>query len=197
VILSENIGFKLPINMARVNKTRYALLGFLSMRSSSGYDIKKLMEQSTNHFWREGDSSIYPIFKQLLDEGMVTCELINIESGKPKKVYTITDDGQHELEEWLLRSPELFQSRNELILKIFFGWNVDRDITIGHLKEFRNKVKSLLNQYRNMAKRMPSTTNIANDKLHRFLTLRAGIIYSEASLAWCDEAVRLLENEAD
>ena len=181
--------------MPRINKTPYALLGFLSMRPSSGYYMKKRMDQSTDHFWREGDSSIYPILKQLLDEGMVTCELSNGESGKPKKIYTITDDGQHELEEWLASDPELIQSRNELMLKVFFGWNVDRKITIGHLKKFRQMVQSGLDQYKSLGEKFTSTPNMANDKLHRFLTLKAGIIYSEASLAWCDEAIRLLEDK--
>src|SRR5579872_2642218 len=103
--------------MAKANKTRYALLGFLSMGSSSGYDIKKAMEQSTDHFWREGDGSIYPILKQLLDEGLVTCELANAESGKPKKIYTLTSDGQRELEDWLLEDALLLPQRNELLLK--------------------------------------------------------------------------------
>jgi len=71
--------------MAKPNKTRYAVLGMLSMQPSSGYEIKKMMEQSTDHFWREGDSSIYPILKQLLEEGMLTCEVGNAESDKPKK----------------------------------------------------------------------------------------------------------------
>lgn len=183
--------------MARSNKTRYALLGFLSMGSSSGYDIKKHMERSTNHFWREGDSSIYPILKQLLNEGMVTCDLTNTQSDKPKKVYTITNEGQRALEEWLLEAPGLFKSRNELMLKVFFGWNVDREVTLGHLKNYRRMVKTRLDQYRIWAKKTPSTKTISNDKLHRFLTLRAGIIYSEASLKWCDEAMGLLESETN
>lgn len=181
--------------MARSNKTRYALLGFLSMGSSSGYDIKKRMERSTDHFWREGDSSIYPILKQLLNEGMVTCELTNTESDKPKKVYTITREGQQALEVWLLEAPELMHSRNELMLKVFFGWNVDREVTLGHLRNYRRMVKSRLEQYKDGTKKLPATKDIANNELHQFLTLRAGIIYIEATLKWCDEAMRLLENE--
>ena len=183
--------------MARTNKTRYALLGFLSMKSCSGYDIKKHMETSTDHFWRESDSSIYPILKQLLDEGMVTCELTNTESDKPKKVYTITADGQSDLEEWLARPPELFQNRSELMLKVFFGWNVDRDIILGHLKTSRQEVMTRLKEYQRLEKKTPSTTKIANDQLCRFLTLRSGIIRSQASLEWFSEAIRLLENAAN
>src|SRR5579872_4588138 len=170
--------------MAKANKTRYALLGFLSMGSSSGYDIKKAMEQSTDHFWREGDGSIYPILKQLLDEGMVSCQLSNTETNKPKKVYRLTEDGQHELQDWLEEEPTYFQRRNELALKIFFGWNVDSAIIINHLKKFRDKVQISLEKYRETEKKF-TTTQLTSDKLHRFASLKGGIIYAEASIKWC------------
>ena len=126
--------------MPRINKTRYALLGFLSMESSTGYDIKKHMEQSTNHFWREGDSSIYPILRQLLEEGLVHCETETTIRGKTKKVYTITKNGQTELENWLVKEPEPFQSRDELLLKVFFCCNVDADITRQHVEKLRSQL---------------------------------------------------------
>ncbi len=180
--------------MARSNKTRFALLGILSMRPASGYEIKKMMQQSTNHFWREGDSSIYPILKQLLDEGMVSCEVINIESDKPKKVYTLTDEGYGELQDWLAEDPILFQSRNELLLKVFFGWNVETQITVKHIEKFRNNVKTMLDKYQDTAKKF-SIGKPFGDTLYRFLTLKAGIIYSEASIQWCNDAIKMLNNE--
>lgn len=183
--------------MAKSNKTRYALLGFLSMSPSSGYDIKIYMQQSTSHFWREGDSSIYPILKQLLDEDLLTCELTNTQSDKPKKIYTITKAGQQALEEWLFETPDLFRSRNELMLKVFFGWNVEREVTLGHLRNYQRTVKTRLEQYKSWSKKTSSTKDLANDKLHRFLTLRAGVIYSEAKLTWCEEAIGLLESETE
>ncbi len=183
--------------MARINKTQYALLGFLSMGSSSGYDIKKYMERTTSHFWREGDSSIYPILKQLLEEGKVICALTNTESDKPKKVYTITKTGQQELEQWLLETPEIPHSRNEMMLKVFFGWNVEREVIVNHLENYRNIVKSRLNQYKFWEKRVPASKAIKTDRLRRFLTLRAGVISAEATLKWCDEALELLKNESN
>ena len=181
--------------MSRINKTRYALLGFLSMHPASGYDIKKHMQQSTDHFWREGDSSIYPILKQLLDEGMVLCELSDQTSAKTKKIYTITEDGQQSLEAWLYEAPALAQGRNELLLKLFFGWHVERAIIIKHLQRFRDHTESVLAQYNALAQATPSSTTMANDKLHRYLTLKAGIIHNQASLVWCDEAIGLLQDE--
>lgn len=180
--------------MAKPNKTRYALLGFLSMQDASGYDIKKMMEESTNHFWREGDSSIYPILKQLLEEGMVSCKLGNTDSDKPKKIYSITEDGKQEFRDWLREDPMMEQSRNELLLKVFFGWNEKKEITINHIKNFQRRSKSIDEKYKAIKKSLFSEDKITNTELYQYLTLKAGIAFSEARLKWCNEAIQLLEN---
>lgn len=180
--------------MARSNKSRYALLGILSLEAASGYDIKKRMAQSTNYFWREGDSSIYPILKQLLEEGMVSCKIHNIESGKPKKVYSITLDGQRELQNWLLETPELLQSRNELLLKVFFGCNVEAKVMIKHIEKFSDQLKVKLAHYQNIAQTI-FLPNPSGPSLYQFLTLKSGIIHTEASLQWCEESLSLLNRQ--
>lgn len=179
--------------MSKGTKTRYALLGILTLGPSSGYDIKKAMERSTDHFWREGDGSIYPILKQLLEEGLVTCELANVESDKPKKIYTITNDGQRELEDWLSQDPVLLPQRNELLLKVFFGWNVDNQVTVRHITKFQQFCKSILENFADIEK-LHFPKPLSGGKMFRYLTLRAGITYTEASLAWCDDALRMLKN---
>lgn len=39
--------------MAKEHKSRYAVLGMLSLGPMSGYDIKKVIEESINNFWQE------------------------------------------------------------------------------------------------------------------------------------------------
>lgn len=176
------------------NKTRFALLGMLTLGPASGYDIKKMMEQSTDFFWREGDGSIYPILKQLLEEGMVTCEMANIQSEKPKKVYTLTHDGRRALEDWLGEDPVLYPNRNELMLKVFFGWNRDPEITIQHIQKFKQLAWSLLSKYKDIYQSTFSGP-LSGIKLFQSLTLKSGIINAEASIKWCDEALRILKHE--
>lgn len=182
------------IHMARINRARFAVLGMLTMGAASGYDIKKAMSQSTDHFWREGDGSIYPILKQLLTEKLVSCELSNIESGKPKKIYCITSEGQHVLETWLVEDTLLFQNRDELLLKIFFGWNVDPQITIHRLEKYQEYIRNRLEEYKTIAKKF-TEKKITRDKLHRFLTLKAGLHYLECRLKWSEESLDMLKHE--
>src|SRR3984893_3684831 len=107
--------------MAKENKSRYALLGVLSICPGSGYDVKKFMERSTANFWNESYGQIYPILKQLADEGLTTSHAEKQE-GKPERyVYTLTDKGREELRRWLSEPVEYVVERQELLLKLFFG----------------------------------------------------------------------------
>jgi DNA-binding PadR family transcriptional regulator len=47
--------------MARVNGTRQVVLGFLTWRPMSGYDIKKIVEQSVSNFWSESYGQGWPV----------------------------------------------------------------------------------------------------------------------------------------
>lgn len=181
--------------MARSNKTRYALLGILSMGPASGYDIKLMMQKSTDYFWKEGDASIYPILKQLLKEKLVIVKLCNAKSGKPKKIYTITKAGKNMLRDWLMRESEPNPVRNELLLKVFFGWNADLAVIIDHVHHFANQIEKRLNRYRSLSLSKANPAKLGSVELYQYLTLRAGILNTEANLKWCDEAIQLLKNK--
>ena len=58
--------------MAIKNKSRYALLGVLSMKSCSGYDIKKFCDKTISHFWNENFGHIYPVLSELQKEGLIS-----------------------------------------------------------------------------------------------------------------------------
>jgi len=46
--------------MPKENKTKYSILGLLSRAPMSGYDIKKLTDNSISHFWHENFGHITP-----------------------------------------------------------------------------------------------------------------------------------------
>ena len=69
--------------MKVINKTRYAILGVLLSGPTSGYEIKSLMGRSTVYFWRESDSTIYPMLKVFAKEGKVLSKTAYV--GKKKK----------------------------------------------------------------------------------------------------------------
>jgi PadR family transcriptional regulator, regulatory protein AphA len=133
--------------MAKENKSKYALLGLLSICPGSGYDIKKFMEQSTSNFWSESYGQIYPILKQLVGQGLATSHTEKQE-GKPERyVYTLTDKGLEELRHWLTEPIEHTIERNELLLKLFFGRQNSVADNVEHVQHSRTLQEQLLRDY--------------------------------------------------
>ena len=76
---------------------RTLCLGVLSLGDASGYEIKKRLESTFNHFYDASFVSIYPALNQLQKEGLVHCETEAQTNRPDKKVYNLTVDGQLKL----------------------------------------------------------------------------------------------------
>ena len=70
--------------MARMSKSKWAILGILSMGPNSGYDIKKFTEEVLSHFWRESYGNVYPLLARLLAEGLVSRQTER-QKGRPER----------------------------------------------------------------------------------------------------------------
>jgi DNA-binding PadR family transcriptional regulator len=176
--------------MNRSTKTKYALLGMLSQEPMSGYDIKKALHASTDHFWQESDGQIYPILAQLLKDKMISCPTTRVEDARARKVYRITAAGLKELQAWLMKEPNPSVPRNELLLKLFFGLNVPVEINRKHIIEHQQKLIRHLDTYKNIMK------EIAHEKSPHLpywqITLKFGEHVTHAQLKWCDDALKQL-----
>ena len=107
--------------MARINRTRFAILGMLMSGPRSGYDLKKDFEEQISHFWSESLGQIYPALQRLHDEKLVSVSTTRRKGRPERKVYRITKRGENEFREWLKQPATPIHWRNELLLKVFFG----------------------------------------------------------------------------
>lgn len=183
--------------MAKENKSRYALLGILSLCPGSGYDIKKFMEKSTSNFWNESYGQIYPILKQLVNEGFATSHTEKQE-GKPERyVYTLTNKGQEELRNWLTEPIEQAVERNELLLKLFFGRQSTIPDNIKHVQQYHELQARLLHKYQGIEENLRVHCATNSDLCYSLITVRFGIRRCQALLAWCDETIATLNDLAE
>ncbi len=182
--------------MAKENKSKYALLGLLSICPGSGYDIKKFMEQSTSNFWNESYGQIYPILKQLVEEGLATSRTEKQE-GKPERyVYTLTDKGLEELRYWLTEPIEHTVERNELLLKLFFGRQNSVADNVELVQQFRTLQEQLLHKYQGIEGYLKANCADNPDLCYSLITVRYGILRCQALLSWCNETVDTLHTFA-
>ena len=176
--------------MARENKTKFAVLGLLTYAPLSGYDIRRIYAQSLGNFWSESYGHIYPILGRLKDEGLATRE-VQQKAGRPDRhVYSITDRGREELHRWLAQPAEPLKERVEVLLKVFHGWEMGRDVVVEHVKAFRAEHEELLHRYAHYEEGL--TQHDDAPAAYWLLTVGCGQHVSRAYIAWCDEALAKL-----
>ena len=83
--------------MKRRNRTKAALLGFLSWGPMSGYDLRRVIDQSISNFWSESYGRIYPMLAELSKDGLVDCQKTVSDGGRPRNVYKLTKECCHKL----------------------------------------------------------------------------------------------------
>ncbi|HEV7235071.1 MAG TPA: PadR family transcriptional regulator [Ktedonobacteraceae bacterium] len=100
----------------------YAILGLLAFWGPlSGYDIKHLFDHMLSTMWGAAQSQIYKELRRMKELGWVEMEREEQEARPDRKIYSITDQGQAALRKWQAQPPEVFQLRDELLLKVLFG----------------------------------------------------------------------------
>lgn len=119
---------------------KFAILGILSWKPATGYDIKKIIEESSVMYWSGNNNQIYKSLVQLLDEGFVTNEVQHQESSPSKKVYTITDEGLAELKEWVLSSPELPELKKSFLNQLAWADQLNTDELNDLLSRYENEI---------------------------------------------------------
>src|SRR5689334_9730249 len=101
------------------SRTKYTILGMLTIEAMSGYEIKQAIQQSTAFFWSESDGQIYPTLAQCVEKGWATYHEEASKTARSKKIYKITPAGKKELTCWLVKKVQNTPLRNELLLKLF------------------------------------------------------------------------------
>ena len=181
--------------MAKANKSRYAILGMLSAHpGSSGYDIRKMMTESTEFFWRETFSSIYPVLDELEKSGLISKQKPGLAPvSRNRKTYALTKEGKQELLKWLSKNVEPEQPRNELLLKIFFGQHVSLDQNHVHIEQYQRELSAKKVMLTQIRKSLPK--EYADDPGLPFwlLTIEFGIERVQAGLNWCEFALKKLK----
>jgi DNA-binding PadR family transcriptional regulator len=176
-------------------KTKFVILGLLSIKPQSGYDMKKLIDKSIRHFWSESNGQLYPSLSQLVKDNYICLSVKERAREKARQEYSITESGRSLLRTWLSERVEQKNShRDELLLKLFFGASCDVQLSIEQLKEREVKIQETLAQFHELEKHLEKTSNSPH---HVFwsLTLKNGLLHAQTEIAWCREAIKMLEKD--
>lgn len=101
--------------------TKTLCLAVLSQGKASGYDIGKRLEEPFGHFVDVARSGVYPILKNLEEEGLVQFEDIEQASLPNKKIYELTTKGRDYLKTELEALPPTHKMRSQFVLLLFLA----------------------------------------------------------------------------
>ena len=97
----------------------YAILGLLSWKPLTGYDVKRVMQESPFLYWSGNNNQIYKALVKLLENGFATSEVQYQESTPNKKIYSITEAGAAELRKWVISTePEIPELKKTFLIQL-------------------------------------------------------------------------------
>ena len=106
----------------------YAILGYLSWKPLTGYDLKKIFQDSSFMHWSGNNNQIYRTLLQLSEEELIESELEHRESAPSRKIYTITLKGQEQLKDWVRSyKPEVPEMKKEILVQLAWAGNLEQD----------------------------------------------------------------------
>ncbi len=180
--------------MARDNITKYVILGLLTHEPCSGYDIKKQIEQTISYFWSDiSYGQIYPILAKLEEDGLATKVVEMHEDSPNRKLYTITDKGREVFQIWLREPSRKEVIKYEVLMKLFFGYELPAAENIEKLQAFQANVSQYLSTMELYEQNLRHVVAQDSDHLYFLLVVRFGQYFYEAAQKWTKEAIELLE----
>lgn len=119
------------------------ILGYLMQADRTGYEIKKMMEIGTNYFFNTSLGSIFPAFKSLEKNRLVTSKR-TVENGRTKKKYSVTARGRKEFIDWIRDETKIAKIKDEALLKIFFFSELAPEAREASLRDYLDKLEAFI-----------------------------------------------------
>jgi PadR family transcriptional regulator AphA len=170
-----------------LSATAYVILGTLGWRPMSGYEIKSIVDKSTRFFWAASYGQIYPELRRLAAAGLIEGKA-SPQGGRRRNVYRLTPAGRKELRAWLDADPEVFELRDEGLLKLFFADATGGGSATGTLEAKRRT-------HERIVERLKEIETTGKPEGFAYLVLRYGIELNEWTANWCERTRRALEAE--
>lgn len=178
--------------MAQRNVLQFIILGLIHEQPLTGYDLTKAFDNDIGEFWSAKHSQIYPQLKTLETKGLLTHTDEITGEKLTRKRYSITESGQHLLDQWLSApTPEAHNGKDEFVLKLYFIQQQSdprlRPMLVEQLMLHEQRLNHLTQQLTN---KFPTGAN-ATDFGH-FLILTHAVRRERDYTAWLQDALHQL-----
>src|SRR5690348_13223380 len=121
--------------------TSYAVLGLLSVKPWSSYELTQQMDRSLGRIWPRAVSKLYEEPKKLVSHGLARASTEQ-NGQRTRTVYAITAEGRRALAAWLEEPGEGPVIEFEQLLKVFFAENGTKTSTLATLRAAQEWAKA-------------------------------------------------------
>ena len=171
------------------------ILGLLTWRPMAGYEIKQEIQGSIGFFWSESFGQIYPQLRMLSEAGLIKILPGEQSTSHTKKTYEITDAGRQALSDWITKQPVNRPLRDELLLKVFFAPEGDRQQVRDHIQKAQDEAIARLQTFEAIEKQLQQLKDHQDKAKFWRMTLKLGISDAKTFIAWSDEALAEFQDE--
>lgn len=175
--------------MSTLSATARVILGLLRVSPRTGYDVKRVTDFSTRFFWRASYGQIYPELRRLEAEGLVHAREAP-RGGVRRRVYGLTAAGEEVVDGWLREPVDLFEYRDEGLLKLFFGGLMPPETLLELVRRRRAWYEGAAAHFREIADGLGPTDDPSGE------VLRYGIELMAWNAKWFAQLERKLTHEA-
>lgn len=171
----------------------YAILGMLTHKDMTGYEIKNAFDSTIKCLWPAHLSQIYRDLGKLEANESVLSYVEQQEARPDKKIYRLTPKGEGEFLQWLNKGPNHVNTifKDEVGLRVFFGSHLEKDELIFQLKAFIKEKKETLFY---LEKVIESIENgpYQSEKQYWTFSVKKSMKMIKAEIEWAEECITVL-----
>ena len=173
---------------------KYAILGLINRDPMTGYDLTR--EFNSNHlanFWYAKHSQVYPELSRLMEEELVTCEVVIQGEKMEKKLYSITEKGRQELLHWLMEDDPLGPTPKDVFrLRMYFSDFMSKEELHEHLSR---QIDKHTDKCRYLSAVMEQNHNnkvppFGPREYGDYMVLEGAIIREESYIQWLENCLK-------
>lgn len=163
---------------------KYAILGLLSWKAFTGYELKQLFAESATLSWSGNSNQIYTPLVELHKEGLVSLEIQPQEVRPSRKVYTVTEKGLAALKSWVLSTPQPPLQKNSFLLQLAWADQLKTEELLVLLETYEEKVQTELLVFRVKDQRSVSPQKTPRETFLWSMISQNWIAFYENELHW-------------
>ena len=127
----------------QLTTTSYAILAQVAVRPWSTYELAQQRVRYFRYVWPRAESAIYREAKRLAEMGLV--EGRKEYTGKrARTIYSITEEGEAVLREWLTTPIAPFSMEFEAMLRVFIAPLGEKEDLVATLRQVRSDTREML-----------------------------------------------------